>query len=129
MRSSTRPYAFYSEPGHPYENNEGVVLMSVLNIFWVRGVHYRQEECIKVSAADPVLLEREPDNRFDANAVMVKVLVEGLHRAEVLDYLPLANSLDARVRPLIVTDGGILETRAQMKIALRRFREFVSLNR
>jgi len=60
---------------------------------------------------------------------LVKVLVEGQHRAEVLDFLPLDNSLDARVRPLIITDGGILETRAQMKIALRRFREFVSLNR
>ncbi|RPH93250.1 endopeptidase La [candidate division KSB1 bacterium] len=90
---------------------------------------------------DPNLEDPAPSDLYSVGVVanvlqtlklpngLVKVLVEGLHRAEVLDFAQTENSFDVRVRPLSVTDTSVLETRAQMKVAARRFREFVSLNR
>lgn len=41
------------------------------NYFYVRGVSFRQEEVDKCEASDAVLLEPEPDNKFDPNAIKV----------------------------------------------------------
>jgi ATP-dependent Lon protease len=60
---------------------------------------------------------------------LIKVLVEGLQRARVMSFTQDENSFDAKVRPMLLTGSDALETRAHMKVAVRRFREYVSLNR
>lgn len=60
---------------------------------------------------------------------LVKVLVEGLNRAKVDGFNELDGSFDAIILPMDRTGGESLETRGQMKVAMRRFRDFVNLNR
>ncbi|MDD5087775.1 MAG: endopeptidase La [bacterium] len=60
---------------------------------------------------------------------LVKVLVEGLHRARATGFTLHGNSFDALPDSLELTGTEPLETRAQMKIAVRQFRDFVTLNR
>jgi ATP-dependent Lon protease len=60
---------------------------------------------------------------------LVKVLVEGQIRTRVLDLLQEGVSFNARVVTLVPAGAESLEARAQLKVAMRRFREFVSLNR
>jgi ATP-dependent Lon protease len=60
---------------------------------------------------------------------LVKVLVEGLYRARASEFTQDNNSFDAQTSKLLIYGGDSLETRANMKVAVRRFREYVSLNR
>lgn len=60
---------------------------------------------------------------------LVKVLVEGLSRAQVISLTKDEACLVARVEPITPGSADSGEMRANMKIAQRRFRDFVSLNR
>ncbi|MBU0509225.1 LON peptidase substrate-binding domain-containing protein, partial [bacterium] len=60
---------------------------------------------------------------------LVKVLVEGLHRVRADAFHEDGQSFDARAVPILLANSDNLETRAQVKVAVRRFRDFVNLNR
>jgi ATP-dependent Lon protease len=60
---------------------------------------------------------------------LIKVLVEGMERARAIRFVQDGTSFDAETVPLIITGSESLETRAHMKVGVRRFREYISLNR
>jgi ATP-dependent Lon protease len=60
---------------------------------------------------------------------LVKVLIEGLHRAHSASLRIEDGCLFAEVVALVPSDGDTIETRGFMKVSLGMFREYVNLNR
>ncbi len=100
-----------------------------------------ERRLILLAQKDPNQEELGPDDLFPIGVVanilqtlklpngLVKVLIEGLHRANATEISHNENCLVARVRPAVLTQGDAVETRANMKIAIRKFRDYVTLNR
>ena len=60
---------------------------------------------------------------------LVKVLIEGVQRAQAVSFSKEDGALIAAVNVLDVTGAENMDTRAHMKVALRKFRDYVNLNR
>ncbi|MBI5059631.1 endopeptidase La [candidate division KSB1 bacterium] len=100
-----------------------------------------ERRLLLLSQRDPNQEELTPDDLFRVGVVanilqtlklpngLVKVLIEGLYRASASDITTEQQSLVAKVHRLQLQNVDSVETRANMKVAQRRFRDYVSLNR
>ncbi|MCB9987320.1 MAG: endopeptidase La [Rhodospirillales bacterium] len=59
----------------------------------------------------------------------VKVLVEGVRRARVVEFTPRTEFLEAHVEPVIVETGDTEELRVLARTAAEQFEEYVKLNK
>lgn len=101
----------------------------------------RERKLILLAQKDANQEDLEPSDLFTIGVVanvlqtlklpngLVKVLIEGVQRAEALSFTKEDGSLIATVRPLEMTNADHVDTRAHMKVAMRRFRDYVNLNR
>ncbi len=100
-----------------------------------------ERRILLVTQRDPGTEEITPKDLFEIGVVanilqtlklpngLVKVLVEGVSRARITNWEPESDCLSALSEPLELTGEDGPEARAHMKVALRGFREYVSLNR
>jgi ATP-dependent Lon protease len=101
----------------------------------------QERRILLVTQTDPATEEVQPQDLFSVGVVanvlqtmklpngLVKVLVEGVYRARVASWIPQADCLYATAERLELTGGDGLDARAHMKVALRLFKDYVSLNR
>ncbi len=100
-----------------------------------------ERRILLVTQRDPGTEDIAPRDLFDVGVVanvlqtlklpngLVKVLVEGVSRANISEWAPESDCLYAHCEPLKLRGGEGHEARAHMKVALRAFRDYVSLNR
>lgn len=100
-----------------------------------------ERRILLVTQRDPGTEEITPKDLFEIGVVanilqtlklpngLVKVLVEGVSRARITNWKPESDCLSALSEPIELTGEDGPEARAHMKVALRGFREYVSLNR
>jgi ATP-dependent Lon protease len=100
-----------------------------------------ERKLLLLAQRDPNQEELTPDDLYRVGVVanilqtlklpngLVKVLIEGLYRASTSEISNEQQSLVAKVHRLQPLNVDTTETRANMKVAQRRFRDYVSLNR
>lgn len=101
----------------------------------------QERRILLVTQTDPATEEVQPKDLYSVGVVanvlqtmklpngLVKVLVEGVYRASIASWIPQADCLYATAERLELTGGDGLDARAHMKVALRLFKDYVSLNR
>ncbi|MCB1059206.1 MAG: endopeptidase La [Calditrichaeota bacterium] len=100
-----------------------------------------ERRILLVTQRDPGTEEVTPADLFEIGVVanvlqtlklpngLVKVLVEGVRRAKISSWSPEDDCLYASIEPMEIRGADGAEARAHMKVALRGFRDYVSLNR
>ncbi len=101
----------------------------------------QDRKILLVTQRDPGTEDVAPKDLFEVGVVanilqtlklpngLVKVLVEGVSRVKILSWSPEADCLYAQTESLKIRGVEGAEARAHMKVALRAFRDYVSLNR
>jgi len=101
----------------------------------------QERRILLVTQRDPGTEEIAPKDLFDIGVIanvlqtlklpngLVKVLVEGVRRATITSWQVDPDCLYATTEPVRMYDEDGAEARAHMKVALRGFKEYVSLNR
>ncbi|NUO18671.1 endopeptidase La [bacterium] len=101
----------------------------------------QERRILLVTQRDPGTEDIAPKDLFEVGVVanvlqtlklpngLVKVLVEGVRRAKIAAWSPESDCLYATIEPLEMRGAEGAEARAHMKVALRAFRDYVSLNR
>ena len=101
----------------------------------------RERKLILLAQKDANQEELEPTDLYSVGVIanvlqtlklpngLVKVLIEGVERARAVSFTKEDGSLIATVQPLTMTSMDHMDTRAHTKVALRRFRDYVNLNR
>jgi ATP-dependent Lon protease len=101
----------------------------------------QERRILLVTQRDPSTEDVAPKDLFEIGVVanvlqtlklpngLVKVLVEGVRRAKISSWSPEEDCLYASIKPMEMRGADGAEARAHMKVALRGFRDYVSLNR
>ncbi len=101
----------------------------------------QERRILLVTQRDPGTEDIAPKDLFEIGVVanvlqtlklpngLVKVLVEGVRRAKISSWTPESDCLYAAIEPMELRGTEGAEARAHMKVALRAFRDYVSLNR
>ena len=101
----------------------------------------QERRILLVTQRDPGTEDIAPKDLFEIGVVanvlqtlklpngLVKVLVEGVRRAKISSWTPETDCLYASIEPMEMRGAEGAEARAHMKVALRAFRDYVSLNR